>query len=130
MEKVIFVKDGHFINRTQPLEIWCPLQYNTLIQKGGRLISGGHFNDCGYEYYKVSQFADELEQEIANNFIKDEEYGYAYEYPEEVIEYLQSQLPQMRKVAEIMRHIDYLYSGDHGEDSFMERVKEVERKYG
>jgi hypothetical protein len=28
-----------------------------------------------------------------------------------------------------MRHIDYLYSGDHGDDSFMERVKEVEEKY-
>ena len=31
----------------------------------------------------------------------------------------------MRKVSEIMRHIDYLYSGDHGEDTFMVRVKEV-----
>ncbi len=31
------------------------------IKKGGRTISGGHFNDCGYEYYKVAQFADELE---------------------------------------------------------------------
>ena len=27
---------------------------------------------------------------------------------------------------ETMCHIDYLYSGDHGDDSFMERVKEVE----
>ena len=35
----------------------------------------------------------------------------------------------MRKMAEIMRHIDYLYSGDHGEDSFMVRVKEVEKHW-
>jgi hypothetical protein len=28
-----------------------------------------------------------------------------------------------------MRHIDYLYSGDHGDDSFMKRVQEVEEKY-
>jgi hypothetical protein len=35
----------------------------------------------------------------------------------------------MRKMAEIMRHIDYLYSGDHGEDSFMYRVKEVEKHW-
>jgi hypothetical protein len=35
----------------------------------------------------------------------------------------------MRRVAEIMRHIDYLYSGDHGEDSFMYRVKEVEKRW-
>jgi hypothetical protein len=91
-------------------------------------MSGGHFGNCGYDYYKVSQFADELEQEIKDNFRKDD-YGYAYEYPEEVIECMKSYLPQMRKMAEIMRHIDYLYSGDHGFDSFMERVKEVEKKY-
>jgi hypothetical protein len=35
----------------------------------------------------------------------------------------------MRMTADIMRHVDYLFSGDHGEDSFMERVKEVEEKY-
>jgi hypothetical protein len=91
-------------------------------------MSGGHFGNCGYDYYKVSQFADELEQEIKDNFEKDE-YGYAYEYPEEVLECMKSYLPQMRKISEIMRHIDYLYSGDHGSDSFMERVKEVEKKY-
>jgi hypothetical protein len=91
-------------------------------------MSGGHFNDCGYEYYNVSQFADELEAEVRNNFEKDE-YGYAYEYPPEVCEYLLEQVPKMRKMAEIMRAVDYLYSGDHGSDSFMERVKEVEEKY-
>ena len=26
-------------------------------------MSGGYFNDCGYDYYRVSQFADELEAE-------------------------------------------------------------------
>ena len=91
-------------------------------------MSGGHFNDCGYEYYKVAQFADELEAEVSNNFEEDE-YGFAHEYLPEVCEYLLEQVTKMRKMAEIMRHIDYLYSGDHGEDSFMERVKEVEEKY-
>lgn len=91
-------------------------------------MSGGHFGDCGYDYYKVAQFADELEQEIENNFFKDD-WGYHKGYPDEVIEYLKEQLPKMRKMAEIMRHIDYLYSGDHGDDSFMNRVKEVEEKY-
>ena len=91
-------------------------------------MSGGHFNDCGYEYYKVARFADELEAEVSTNFEKDD-YGFAHEYPSEVCEYLLEQVTKMRKMAEIMRHIDYLYSGDHGEDSFMERVKEVEEKY-
>ena len=91
-------------------------------------MSGGRFNDNGYVYYKVSQFADELEGEIANNFIKDD-WGYHYGFNDECIEYMKSQIPQIRKIAEILRHIDYLYSGDHGEDSFMERVKEVENEY-
>jgi hypothetical protein len=91
-------------------------------------MSGGHFNDCGYEYYKVTQFADELEAEVRNNFEKDD-YGFAHKYPPEVCDYLLEQVTKMRKMSEIMRHIDYLYSGDHGSDSFMERVKEVEEKY-
>ena len=91
-------------------------------------MSGGHFGDCGYDYYKVAQFADELEVEIQDKDKKDE-YGCCYNFSPEVIEYLLEQLPKMRKMAEIMRHIDYLYSGDHGDDTFMERVKEVEVKY-
>ena len=97
-------------------------------------MSGGHFGNCGYDYYKVSQFADELEEEIQNNGKERNDtgyYGIDY-YPThepEVIEYLKKQLPKMRKMAEIMRHIDYLYSGDHGDDSFLLRVKEVEEKY-
>ncbi len=97
-------------------------------------MSGGHFGGCGYDYYKVSQFADELEAEIGNNGRarqEDRTYGEEW-YPNhepEVIEYLKEQLPKLRKMAEIMRHIDYLYSGDHGDDSFMSRVKEVEEKY-
>ena len=91
-------------------------------------MSGGHFCDCGYDYHRVSQFADELEHEIANNSTKDE-YGHAYEYPAEVVNYLKTQVPQLRRMAEIMRHIDYLYSGDHGSDSFIDIVKQTERKY-
>jgi hypothetical protein len=91
-------------------------------------MSGGHFGNCGYDYYKVSQFADELEQEIANNGKVNED-GYKYEFDPDVIDYLEAQLPKMRKMAEIMRAVDYLYSGDHGDDSFLLRVKEVELKY-
>ena len=91
-------------------------------------MSGGYFNDCGYEYYKVEQFADELEEEIQNNN-KPNEYGYTNNYSPETIKYLRKQLRQMRKTAKIMRHIDYLYSGDYGEDSFMWRVKEEEKHW-
>lgn len=91
-------------------------------------MSGGHFNDCGYEYYNVEQFADELEEEIQNNG-KVDEYGHKHDYDPDVIDYLEAQIPKLRKMAEIMRHIDYLYSGDHADDSFLLNVKEVEAKY-
>ena len=91
-------------------------------------MSGGHFNDNDYVYYKVAQFADELEEEIQNN-TKLDEYGYAPNFSPETIKYLRKQLIPMRKMVEIMRAVDYLYSGDHGEDSFMWRVKEVEKHW-
>lgn len=86
-------------------------------------MSGGHFNDCGYDYYKVSQFADELESEIENNFFKDD-WGYFPGFKEEVVEVLKAQLPKLREVAAIMKHIDYLYSGDYGEETFLQRMKQ------
>ena len=98
-------------------------------------MSGGHFNGNGYIYHQVSQFAYELEEEIQNNGKERNDtgyYGIDY-YPKhspEVIEYLEEQVHFIHKMADIMRHIDFLYSGDHGDDSFMERVQEVERKYG
>mgnify|MGYP003347768614 FL=1 len=97
-------------------------------------MSGGHFGNCGYDYYKVSQFADELEEEILNNGkgkYEDRTYGVEY-YPNhepEVIEYLKEQLPKLRKMSEIMRIVDYLYSGDIGDDNFFKRIEEVEEKY-
>ncbi len=89
-------------------------------------MSGGHFGD--YDYYKVSQFADELEVEIDHTGIPDE-YGWKSNHDPEVIDVLQEQLPKLRKMADIMRHIDYLYSGDIGDDGFLLRVKETEAKY-
>ena len=95
-------------------------------------MSGGHFGDCGYDYYKVSQFADELEQEIANNGRQgttENDYEWYPNHEPEVIEYLKQLFPKLRKMAEIMRIVDYLYSGDIGDDNFFKRIGEVEEKY-
>lgn len=40
-----------------------------------------------------------------------------------MLSYLREQIPILRKMSQVMRDIDYLYSGDHDEDSFLERVK-------
>ena len=97
-------------------------------------MSGGHFNDNGYIYHQVSQFVYELEEEIQNNGREKEDCGYYGEkyYPNhspEVIDYLEEQVHFIHKMADIMMHIDYLYSGDIGDDGFLLRVKEVEAKY-
>ena len=96
-------------------------------------MSGGHFNGNGYIYHQVSQFAYELEEEIQNNGKAGTDGDHSNWYLNlnpETIEYLEDQVHFIHKMADIMRHIDFLYSNDHGEDSFMERVREVEEKYG
>jgi hypothetical protein len=93
-------------------------------------MSGGHFGE--YDYYKVYQFADELEEDIRHNGKAGTDGDHSNWYPnhsDEVIEYLKEQLPKMRKMADIMRHIDYLYSGDIDDDGFLLRMKETEAKY-
>ena len=87
-------------------------------------MSGGHFNHNNYIYYQVHHFADELEQEIINNNVENE-YGYCLGFNEEILNYLRQKVIELRKISEEMRHIDYLYSGDHGEDTFMEIMKEL-----
>jgi hypothetical protein len=88
-------------------------------------MSGGHFNDNGYTYYPVDNFADQLEIEIERNEIPSE-WDHCYNFPPEVIHVLQKSLPEIRRVAKLMKHIDYLYSGDYGEDTFLKRIAELD----
>jgi hypothetical protein len=88
-------------------------------------MSGGHFNGNRYIYYQVDNFADELEKEILNN-TKPDEWGYIRDMSEETLAYLKPKVEEIRKLAKIMKEIDYLYSGDHGEDSFMNIIKRIE----
>lgn len=83
-------------------------------------MSGGHFNFGDYIYYRVAEFADELESEINNN--TNDKDGWCPNFNEETILYLKEKLPEIRRLAKIMKEIDYLYSGDHGEDSFLKAV--------
>ena len=89
-------------------------------------MSGGRFNNSGYIYFHVDQFADELEILIENNK-KVDEYGYASLYSEEVIIMLREQIQYMRKMAKTMKAIDYLYSGDHGEESFVREMIRISK---
>jgi len=89
-------------------------------------MSGGAIHPQ-YCYYQVNQFADELENRVENNTTPDE-YGGAPELPQEILDYLKTQVSNLRKISEVMRAIDYLYAGDHSELSFMKTIGKIEGK--
>lgn len=89
-------------------------------------MSGGKFNCCGYTYYSVHDFAVELENEIKMNNTPND-YGYCPNFNKKTINCLSQYISQIKKISEIMQAIDYLYSGDHGEDSFLEKIEEIEK---
>jgi hypothetical protein len=103
-------------------------------------MSGGRFN---YDQYKIGYIADEIEKYIEKNGrpktkkeLADEPYFGAdyykefpealnhYEYPEEVIEKFKEAVKALR-AAEIYAHrVDWLLSGDDGEESFLKRLNQ------
>lgn len=88
-------------------------------------MSGGFFEN---DQYRIRQIADSLETVIFNNGKKRQnreswEDEYHYEYSPEVIAKFKEGLKILR-MAEIYAHrIDWLLSGDDGEDSFFERLE-------
>ena len=82
-------------------------------------MSGGHFVGSSYPYYRVMQFADELQNEVDNNGPR---------FSTETLAVLRAEIPGLRRAAEAMRVIDYLYSGDHDEDSFARAMQRIEVK--
>lgn len=88
-------------------------------------MSGGHFNSNRYVFYEVDSFADELELEILNNS-KPDEWGGCPNFDEQTLQRLRACVPQIRQAAKLMKEIDWLYSGDHGEDSFLRKLDQIE----
>ena len=103
-------------------------------------MSGGHFD---YKQFEIEQIIDSIERIIENNGrkktdeeLKDEfwhgpdwyerypEDLYHYKYPDEVIEKFKEGVDALRKAAIYAQRIDWLLSGDDGEESFLERLKE------
>ena len=88
-------------------------------------MSGGFFE---YNQYKIYQIAEELEDVILKNGKKrerresweDENY---YEYPPEVIAKFKEGLELLKKAHIYAHRIDWLLSGDDGEETFLERLE-------
>ena len=103
-------------------------------------MSGGHFD---YKQWHIQQIADSIERIIKNNGRKktDEEIEkenwhspdwyerspedlYHYKYPDEVIEKFKEGVEILRKASIYAQRIDWLLSGDDGNESFLKRLEQ------
>jgi len=103
-------------------------------------MSGGAFD---YKQWHIEQIADDVEKLIEKNGrekTRDElkEEGWRnddwykkypedlchYKYPDEVIEKFKEGMKALRVASVYAQRIDWLISGDDGEESFLERLKE------
>ena len=87
-------------------------------------MSGGYFD---YWQYHIARIADDVDTLIRNNNDNElDEWGNTrgYHYPVEVIEKFKEALICLRQAEIYAQRIDWLVSGDDGEDSFLERLQE------
>jgi hypothetical protein len=81
-------------------------------------MSGGHFD---YGCFRISQFAEELKHEIdINDDTSENQYGEqrGHGFSEETMEHLRKAQKLIELSGSLAREIEWLYSGDHGEESF------------
>lgn len=107
-------------------------------------MSGGRFD---YDQYKIGYIADAIEgeiersgrpktrQELKEETWNDDEWYRKYpedlnhyKYPDEVIEKFKEGVMFLRKAQVYAQRIDWLLSGDDGEESFLRRLEEDLKK--
>lgn len=86
-------------------------------------MSGGHFN---YKQHHLLDMADDIGSAILNNDSKEkDDWGYTIgrQYSLETIEEFKKALTILRQAYIYTQRIDWLLSGDDGEDSFHKRLQ-------
>jgi hypothetical protein len=87
-------------------------------------MSGGHFD---YDQYKIGDIADEIEGLIVNNdSTEKDEWGSdkGLHFAPETIEKFKEALATLRRAQIMAQRVDWLVSGDDGEESFHRRWRE------
>ena len=79
-------------------------------------MSGGAFN---YNDYHITGIADQIEE-----FIRDNEDRSEYRYSEATIQRFREAVKLLREAGVYVHRIDWLISGDDGEDTFHKRLRE------
>lgn len=107
-------------------------------------MSGGAFE---YNQYKIGYIADQIEEVIVKNgvektpedlkqegwrdpewYTKYPEDKFHYKYPDEVIEKMKEAVKALKIAQEYAQRVDWLLSGDDGEESFLSRLEENLKK--
>lgn len=103
-------------------------------------MSGGAFN---YDQYKIGYMVDQIEEVVVKNGVEKtpedlKEEGWRdpdwykkypedlfhYKYPDEVIEKMKEGIEVLKRAQIYAHRIDWLLSGDDGEESFLKRLEE------
>lgn len=86
-------------------------------------MSGGSFN---HAYIPASNFADELANKL-DQVDKVNDWGEKPNYfAPEVLAKLNEIQATVEHAAKLMREVEWLYSGDTGDETFMRRINEIE----
>jgi MoxR-like ATPase len=106
-------------------------------------MSGGAFN---YDQYKIGYIADQIEEVIVKNglektpeelkehwidpdwYKKYPEDLFHYKYPDEVIEKMKEAVKALKIAQVYAQRVDWLLSGDDGEESFLRRLDDELKK--
>jgi len=113
------------------VDLHTPLLYTNSITptiKGKKHMSGGHFH---YRQYEIEQIADAVEQLILTNFSAEtDQWGSTIGHnlkPNTIAEFRRG-LALLRQAGVYAQRIDWLISGDDGEDSFHTRLADDLRR--
>lgn len=108
-------------------------------------MSGGAFD---YNQYKIGYIADQIEETVIKNGVEktpeeikddwhnDEWYErypedkFHYKYPDEVIEKMKDAVKALKIAQVYAQRVDWLLSGDDGEESFLSRLEDELKKLG
>ena len=83
-------------------------------------MSGGQFN---YKQYEIDCIADQVKHEIRRMMNPHREQFY-YDFDDETIRLFTDAVKALRIAAIYAQRIDWLMSGDDGDESFKERLKQ------
>lgn len=94
----------------------------------GGCMSGGHF---GYLQYRMEDIAVEIDRIVdENDSTEKNDYGdeIGYHYPPLIIERFKKAAHTIRQAQEMAQRVDWLVSGDDGEETFLSRWDKEVRK--